>query len=143
MFTFELAWFRLDLPDHASVEVMTSPPNPLFPEAPVTTRWTLSLERFEIEAHLSATRDLSDLSRMAAEDRTLKVEPFNRNGIPGLSCGDYDRDRTQIDWWFYLHGLTLSLTLSAKGYPRTLPTDAERAEHRAIIDSVRRINLID
>lgn len=139
MFTVEFAWFCLDLPDHASVEVSTTPPNPLFPDAPVTTCWTLSLERFELTAYLSATRDLTDLSRNIVDDPTLIATPFNRNGIPGMRCGDYDRARTQIDWWYHLHGLTLSLTLTAKGYPHTEPTGAERAEHAAIIDSVRRV----
>ncbi|MEM7671457.1 MAG: hypothetical protein AAF317_20435 [Pseudomonadota bacterium] len=139
MFTVEFAWFCLDLPDHATVEAFTSPPNPLFPESPVTTRWLLGLERYEITAHLSATRDLTELTRMAADQSGLQAEPFNRGGIPGMRYGAYERDRTQIDWWFYLHGLTLSLSLTAKTFPKTLPTEAERTEHRAIIDSVRRV----
>ncbi len=138
MYTVEFAWFCLDLPDHATVEAYTSPPNPLFPDSRVTTRWVLSLERYEMTAHLSASRDLSELSRMASDKTGLRAEPFNRNGIPGMRYGAYDLDRTQIEWWFYLHGLTLSLSLAAKGYPRTLPTEIERMEHETIIESVRR-----
>ncbi len=138
MYTVEFAWFCLDLPDHATVQAHTSPPNLLFPDSRVTTRWVLSLERFEVTTHLSASRDLSELSRMAADRTDLRAEPFNRNNIPGTRYGDYNLDRTQIEWWFYLHGLTLSLSLAAKGYPRTLPTQMERAEHDRIIESVRR-----
>lgn len=139
MYTVELAWFCFDLPDHATIAAHTSPPNPLFPDSRVTTRWVISLERYAITAHLSATRDLTELSRMAADGSSLRAEPFDRGGIPGMRYGAYDRDRTQIDWWFYLHGLTLSLSLEASAYPKTLPTQAERAEHRAIIDSIRRV----
>lgn len=138
MYTTELAWFCFDLPDYAEVEAQTSPPNPLFPDSRVTTRWVISLERFELAAVLSATRDLSDLSR-AAIDQGGQADGFNQSGIPGMRYGAYDQNRTQIDWWFQLHGLTLSLTLTAKAYPRTLPTEAEAHDIAAIIASVRRV----
>ena len=138
MYTVELAWFQFDLPDHATTEAVTASPNPLFPDARVTTQWRIDLERFDMRVGLSATRDLTDLSRQAF-DAGADTNRFERNSIPGLGYGDYDQDRTRIDWWFSLHGLTLMLGLQAKGFPRTLPSEAERREHMAIIDSVRRV----
>ena len=142
MFTVELAWFEFDLPDHASVEASVSSPNPLFPNNRVTTRWTASLERFELGFQLSATQDLSHISRHAFDSNEpgLFAQPFDQNGIPALRFGAYDRTRSRIDWAFHLHGLTLMLDLTASGFARTLPTDEERAEHDAIIASVRRIS---
>lgn len=141
MFTAEIAWFELDLPDHASVEATVASPNPLFPDNRVTTRWTASLERFELGIQLSATQDLAHISRTAFDSNEpgLTAQPFNQNGIPALKFGAYDRTRTRIDWAFHMHGLTLLLDLTASGFARTLPTESERAEHEAIIASVRRI----
>lgn len=141
MFTVEIAWFQFDLPDHASIQAITDTANPLFPEARVTTRWIVALERFEMSLHLSAAQNLTDLSRLAFDDAHsgLTPIPFNQNGIPAMRYGAYDRDRTQIDWWFHLIGLTLSIRLKAKAFPKTLPTDAEHHEHEKIIASVRRV----
>jgi hypothetical protein len=139
MFTVELAWFQFDLPDHATIEAVTASPNPLFPDSRVTTQWTISLERFEMTAHLSATRDLTELSRMAFDSGEPGLKQFSQNGIPAIRSGAYDRDRTQIDWGFHLLGLTLLIRLTAKGYPKTLPTEAEAREHAMIIASVQRV----
>lgn len=142
MFTVELAWFEFDLPDHATVEATVASPNPLFPDNRVTTRWTAALERFQLGFQLSATQDLTHISRAAFESNEpgLAAKPFNQNGIPGLKFGAYDRTRTRIDWSFHLQGLSLMLDLTASGYARTLPTEEERAEHEAIIASVRRVS---
>lgn len=142
MFTVELAWFEFDLPDHATVEATVASPNPLFPDNRVTTRWTAALERFQLGFQLSATQDLTHISRAAFESNEpgLAAKPFNQNGIPGLKFGAYDRTRTRIDWSFHLQGLSLMLDLTASGYARTIPTEEERAEHEAIIASVRRVS---
>ena len=142
MFTVELAWFEFDLPDHATVEATVASPNPLFPDNRVTTRWTAALERFQLGFQLSATQDLTHISRAAFESNEpgLAAKPFNQNGIPGLKFGAYDRTRTRIDWSFHLQGLSLMLDLTASGYARTIPTEKERAEHEAIIASVRRVS---
>lgn len=140
MFTVELAWFQFDLPDHATIAAVTATPNPLFPDARVTTQWIATLERFELTAYLSATRDLTDISREAFDSGEPDFKSFNQNFIPAVRSGAYDRDRTQIDWGFHLNGLTLLLRLTAKGYPKTLPTDAEAREHDAIIASVQRVS---
>ena len=142
MFTVELAWFEFDLPDHATVEATVASPNPLFPDNRVTTRWTAALERFQLGFQLSATQDLIHISRAAFESNEpgLAAKPFNQNGIPGLKFGAYDRTRTRIDWSFHLQGLSLMLDLTASGYARTIPTEKERAEHEAIIASVRRVS---
>ncbi|MEL6687974.1 MAG: hypothetical protein AAFP97_10175 [Pseudomonadota bacterium] len=141
MFSVELAWFEFDLPDHARVEATVASPNPLFPDSRVTTRWMASLDRFELGFQLSATQDLTHISRNAfdSDEPGLAAQPFNQNGIPALRFGAYDRTRSRIDWAFHLHGLTLMLDLTASGFARTLPTEAERAEHEAIIASVRRV----
>ena len=139
MFTVELAWFQFDLPDHATIAAVTASPNPLFPDSRVTTQWRVALERFELTAHLSATRDLTQISRAAFDAGEPGLKQFSQNGIPAVRSGAYDRDRTQIDWGFHLNGLTLSFRLMAKAYPKTLPTDAEAREHAEIIASVRRI----
>lgn len=139
MFTVELAWFQFDLPDHATIVAVTASPNPLFPSSRVTTQWAVALERFELTVHLSATRDLTDLSREAFDKGVPDLKQFSQNGIPAIRSGAYDRDRTQIDWGFHLLGLTLLIRLTAKGYPKTLPTEAEAQEHAEIIASVRRV----
>lgn len=139
MFTVELAWFQFDLPDHATIAAVTASPNPLFPGSRVTTQWTVALERFELTAHLSATRDLTDISRAAFDAGEPGLKQFNQNGIPAIRSGAYDRDRTQIDWSFHINGLTLLFKLTAKAFPKTLPTDAEAREHAAIIASVQRV----
>lgn len=142
MFTVELAWFEFDLPDHASVEASVASPNPLFPDSRVTTRWTVSLDRFDLGVQLSATQDLAHISRTAfdANEPGLTAQPFNQNGIPALRFGAYDRTRSRIDWAFHLLGLTLMFDLTASGFARTLPTETERTEHAAIIASVRRVS---
>lgn len=139
MFTVELAWFQFDLPDHATIAAVTASPNPLFPDSRVTTQWIAALERFELTAYLSVTRDLTDISRAAFDTGEPGFKQFNQNGIPAIRSGEYDRDRTQIDWGFHLNGVTLLFRLMAKGYPKTLPTEAEAREHAAIISSVRRV----
>lgn len=141
MFTVELAWFQFDLPDHATIAAVTSAPNPLFPETRVTTQWAVALERFKMAVHLSATRDLTVLSRAAFDAGEPDLKQFSQNGIPVLRSGAYDRDRSQIDWAFHLNGLTLSFRLTARDFPKTLPNDAETREHAAIIASVQRIAL--
>lgn len=140
MFTVELAWFQFDLPDHATIAAVTATPNPLFPDARVTTQWIATLERFELTAYLSATRDLTDISREAFDAGEPDFKSFNQNFIPAVRSGAYDRDRTQINWGFHVNGLSLLLRLTAKGYPKTLPTDAEVREHDAIIASVQRVS---
>lgn len=140
MFTVELAWFQFDLPDHATIAAVTATPNPLFPDARVTTQWIATLERFALTAYLSATRDLTDISREAFDAGESDFKSFNQNFIPAVRSGAYDRDRTQIDWGFHVNGLSLLLRLTAKGYPKTLPTDAEAREHAAIIASVQRVS---
>ena len=96
MFTVELAWLEFDLPDHATVEATVASPNPLFPDNRVTTRWTAALERFQLGFQLSATQDLTHISRAAFESNEpgLAAKPFNQNGIPGLKFGAYDRTRS-------------------------------------------------
>jgi hypothetical protein len=142
MFSVEIAWFEFDLPDHATITAETASPNPLFPDARVTTRWIVALDRYELTINLSATQDLSDFSRAAFDtaEKGLTVQPFNQAGIPAMRHGAYERDRTRIDWAFHLQGITLSFTLMSKGFARTLPTQGERAEHDAIIASVRQVN---
>lgn len=142
MYTVELAWFCFDLPDHAAFEAVTASPNPLFPDSRVTTLWKAELERFVVEIGLSATRSLSDLSQAAygQSEPGLAAKPFSVSGMPGLRFGAYDRARTQIDWWVTLNGLTLSFTLTAKGYPKTLPIPEEVEEIEAVIASVRRVS---
>lgn len=139
MFTVELAWFQFDLPDHATIAAVTASPNPLFPRSRVTTQWVAALERFEMTVHLSATRDLTDISRAAFDAEVPGLKHFSQNGIPAIRSGAYDQDRTQIDWGFHLNGLTLSFRLMAKAYPKTIPTEAEAREHASIIASVRRV----
>lgn len=139
MFTVELAWFQFDLPDHATITAVTTSPNPLFPDSHVTTQWIVALERFEMTVHLSAAQDLTDISRAAFDAAETGVKQFSQSGIPAIRSGAYDRDRTQIDWAFHVLGLTLTVRLTAKGYPKTLPTEAEARENAAIIASVRRV----
>ncbi|MGJ8560425.1 MAG: hypothetical protein ACSHX3_09335 [Litorimonas sp.] len=139
MFTVELAWFQFDLPDHATITAVTASPNPLFPDSRVTTQWIVALDRFELTAHLSATRDLTDISRAAFEAGEPDFQQFSQNGIPAIRSGAYDRDHTQINWGFHLLGLTLLFRLTAKAYPKTLPTEAEAREHAEIIASVQRV----
>lgn len=140
MFTVELAWFQFDLPDHATITAITATPNPLFPDARVTTQWAVALERFEMSIHLSATRDLTALSRAAFDAGEPDLQQFNQNHIPAIRSGAYDRDRTQIDWGFHLNGLTLLVRLTARDFPKTLPNEAETREHAAIIASMQRLS---
>ncbi|WP_298915552.1 hypothetical protein [uncultured Algimonas sp.] len=142
MFTLELAWFELDLPDQAQVKAEVAAPSPLFSNMRVGTVWRIGLGRFEMTAALDAVRGLHDLSREAFDAGNRATE-FDAGGLPGLRVGGYDRDDSRTDWWFSLNGLTLALTLRATSAGAIVPTEAECRDHAAIIRSVRRVERND
>jgi hypothetical protein len=140
MYMVEIGSFCLDVPDHAKVECTMSEQNPHFPDLRVVTHWKILLERFQIFAHQESKHDLSELARHITW-QTRQAEPkviaVTRNGLDGVTHGDYNAPKTHIDWWFRGDGLTLCLTILSKTFPCTTPTQSERAENAAIIDSVR------
>jgi len=140
MYIVEIGGFCIDVPDHAKVECTMSDPNPHFPDLRVVTHWKISLGRFQISAHQDSQCDLSVLSHhITSQTRQEKpnVSAVTRNGLDGVTHGDYDDRKTHINWWFRGDGLTLCLTILSKTFPRTTPTQSEKAENSAIIDSVR------
>ncbi|MGB3455161.1 MAG: hypothetical protein WBG08_11395 [Litorimonas sp.] len=139
MYTAELAWFELDLPDHVSLEAHVASPSPLFSNMRVGTRWTADLGRFRLYAAIDAVDGMDDFSR-AAFEAGKPADPLTVNGVPGLRTGGYATDRSRTAWRFSLNGLTLALTLESESGQTLTPTDAERAEHAAIIGSVRRVS---
>jgi hypothetical protein len=59
------------------------------------------------------------------------------NGIAGVTHGDYGPPRTWIDWRFKKGDTMICLRLQSKSFPFTEPNEAEIAEHRAIIESIK------
>lgn len=139
MYTLELAWFELDMPDTVTVQADVSAPSPLFSNTRIGTQWRFNLGRFVMTAALDPVQGLQDLSRRAHDDG-VAAEAIASNSVPGIRVGGYEGGRTQIDWWFSLNGLTLALSLRAKSGGQIPPTDAERRDHTQIIGSVRRLS---
>ena len=57
--------------------------------------------------------------------------------IEGVTYGDYGPPRTWIDWWFKKGDTMICFCLQSKSFPFTEPSEAEIAEHRTIIESIR------
>ncbi|MEM7729525.1 MAG: hypothetical protein AAF311_09650 [Pseudomonadota bacterium] len=139
MYTLELAWFDIDVPDSARIDADVSSPSPLFSNMRAGTHWRIDLGRFVLIAALDPVRGLQDLSR-DGYDRAEPAEHMTVNDVPGLRIGGYDSDRSQTDWAFTINGLMLVLTLRSQSGDRLQPSDTERREHAAIVSSVRRVS---
>lgn len=140
-YIIEIGNFCLDVPKNASVSVTVSDPSPHFPDLRVWTSWKISFERFYLTINHSAHRNLSDLGDLIVYQTRVEdpgVHDIIRNGLTGVTHGKYTDSKTHMDWWFEADGFVLTMTLLSQVFPHTSPTDAERAEHARVIDSVRR-----
>jgi hypothetical protein len=102
------------------------------------TSWRIDLGRFQLLVHLS-TQELSGLK--SGIDWQTKSDvvtpPITVNDLFGVTHGGYGQPRTWIDWWFKKGDITLCLCLQSNAFPVTVPTEAEIAEHAAIIASIK------
>jgi len=89
--------------------------------------------------HLDPINDLTHLKSFI--DHTTKsyvVTPsIQVSEIEGVTYGDYGPPRTWIDWWFKEGDTMICFYLQSKSFPFTEPSEAEIAEHRTIIESIR------
>jgi hypothetical protein len=103
------------------------------------TNWVVTLERFRLGIHLDPINDLSDLKSFIdrSTKSTVTTPSITMNGIAGVTHGDYGPPRTWIDWRFKKGDTMICLRLQSKSFPFTEPNEAEIAEHRAIIESIK------
>ena len=103
------------------------------------TNWVVTLERFCFRMHLDPIHDLSDLKSFIdySSNSSVTTSSITVNGISGVTHGDYLPPRTWIDWWFKKGDTMICLCLQSKSFPFTEPNEAEIAEHRAIIESIK------
>jgi hypothetical protein len=62
----------------------------------------------------------------------VDLTPVEINGIRGVKYGDYDRQRTWIDWWMKKGDLMICINLQGVG----LPSDAQREMHLKVVESL-------
>jgi hypothetical protein len=137
-FRFEIGPYWLSLPADARISAEVTEPGPGTAQMAFTT-WIVSLGRFQLFINLSAVHDLTDLKVFI--DSTTKSNVVTPsivvNGIPGVTHGGYGPARTWIDWWFKKGDTTICLCLQSKMFPVTEPTQAEIAEHDAVVRSLK------
>jgi hypothetical protein len=103
------------------------------------TNWVVLLGRFRLFIHLDPITDLGGLKSII--DLTTKGDvttlSITVNGVSGVTHGDYGPPRTWIDWWFKKGDTMICLCLQSKSFPFTKPSEAEIAEHNAIVGSLK------
>lgn len=99
----------------------------------------MRLGRFCLLLHLDARHDLTHLKTFIDQQTRENVTPtdLNINGVPGVTYGDYGPRRTWVDYWFKKGDVMLCICLQSVEFPRAEPDEDERAEHKAIIQSLR------
>jgi hypothetical protein len=135
----ELGPYWLTVPISADVSAQVSRPSPSPGSYKIAlTHWTIQLGRYQFLVHLS-TKELGELKSFI--DYTTKSDAITRsinvNGVQGVTHGEYGPSRTWIDWWFKKGDVALCLCLQSKALPVTSPTEAEIAEHKAMIASIK------
>lgn len=137
-FGFEIGPYWIQLPAGAEIDANVIRRSETSYEI-AWTDWMISLERFQFFVHLDPRLKLSDLRRLI--EQTTKsgtgITTIGVNGIPGVTHGDYGPPRTWIDWWLKKGDVMLCLCLQSRTFPFTEPSPEEKAEHAAIIDSIR------
>lgn len=103
------------------------------------TKWVVLLGRFRLFIHLNPIEDLGGLKSFI--DLTTKGDVTTPsiavNGISGVMHGDYGPPRTWIDWWFKKGDTMICVCLQSTSFPFTEPTEAEIADHIAIVGSLK------
>lgn len=91
--------------------------------------------------HLDARHDLGGLkSFIDYTTRSQVITPsLSVNGVPGVTHGQCGAPRARTDGWFKKGDVLICLSLQSASFPAAKPTVEERAEHKAIIDSLKYI----
>ena len=137
-FRADIGAYSILLPASATLEVQVNrPPPEAYQRA--FTRWTIGLGRYQIFVHLDARHELVGLKEFIDSQTRgdVVVEQLRVNGISGVRHGGYGPLRTWIDWWFKKGDTMMSLCLQSVAFPVTEPSDSERAEHQAVMESVK------
>jgi hypothetical protein len=137
-FGLEIGPYWIQLPAHAEIAANVIKRSETSYQI-AWTDWIISLERFQFFVHLDPRLKLSDLKRLIEQTKKgdANIPTIGVNGIVGITHGDYGPPRTWIDWWFKRGDVMLCLCLQSKTFPFTAPSPEEKAEHCAIIDSIR------
>lgn len=130
--------YCLLLPGAATISADVTRPTPGAYQMALT-KWVVLLGRFQFFIHLDPINDLAGLK--AFIDNTTKSDvttpSVTVNGVPGVRHGDYGPPRTWMDWWFKKGDTMICLCLQSKAFPFTKPSEAEIAEHNAIVGSLK------
>ena len=126
------------LPGHAHISAEIAKPSPGAYQSSFTN-WVVSLGRFRLGIHLDPIHGLDHLKSFIDYSTKQNVTPheFTVNGVFGVTHGGYEPPRTRIDWWFKKGDIMICLCLQSLAFPLTKPTEAEIAEHQAIIGSIK------
>jgi hypothetical protein len=137
-FSAEIGPYSILLPGDATLDSIVERPSPeADPRA--FTRWIIELARYQVFVHLDARHELADLKDFIdfQTRSNVSVDALTISGIAGVSHGDYGPARTWIDWWFKRGDTMICLCLQSVIFPVTEPTPNERAEHQAIVNSLK------
>jgi hypothetical protein len=135
---FEIGPYWILLPRSADISADISAPTADSYQS-AWTNWVVTLERFRFGIHLDPINDLSSLKSFIdySTKGNVTTASITVNGIAGVVHGGYGPPRTWIDWWLKRGDTMICLCMQSKSFPFTEPNEAEIAEHRAIIESIK------
>ena len=99
------------------------------------TTWQFVLGKFTFFIHLEASGKPEDLHTfiLCCTKESVVLEPIEINGIKGVRYGDYNSQRSWIDWWMKKGELMICINL--QGWQ--LPSKEDEALHRQVMESLR------
>jgi hypothetical protein len=130
--------YYLVLPGYAAVAARIRGPFPGTDPLAARTYWEVTLGRFQLLIYLDPVLgpdNLKGFIDFSTRDSVV-TPPVAINGIAGVSYGSYAPPVTSLEWWLKKGDTMICILLSSPSDPAAAPTDAERAEHAAIIASL-------
>src|SRR5262245_48099103 len=130
---YRIGAYVFELPPSTEVKVKVAiPPVDNFGEP--STSWQFLFGAFSFFVHLEASNAPSGLRDfiLGCTKQYVDLTPVEINEITGFKYGDYDRQRSWIDWWMKKGDLMICINLQGDG----LPSDSQRETHRRVIESL-------